>query len=78
MPMANEPIDSAPPKVDWRFALTCTLLLTLLFAVQQSLASTGTGREISLPTALQRQTVIWFVWLGLLPAMPTARHVVWF
>ena len=75
MPMANEPIDSAPPKVDWRFALTCTLLLTLLFAVQQSLASTGTGREISLPTALQRQTVIWFVWLGLLPAMiATARR----
>ena len=74
MPMADAAIDSAPPKVDWRFAVTGTVLLTLLFAVQQWLANMGSNVEISLPTALQRQTVIWFVWLGLLPAMIAAAR----
>lgn len=74
MAMTDVAVDSAPPKVDWRFALTCTVLLTLLFAVQQWLGSVGLSREISLPSALQRQTVIWFVWLGLLPAIIAAAR----
>jgi len=69
--MADDAIDSAPPKVDWRFALTCTVVLTVLFAIQQWLFGTA---NISLAVALQRQSVIWFVWLGLLPAMITVAR----
>jgi len=69
--MADASIDSAPPKVDWRIALTGTVVLTLLFAVQQWL---GGNVDISLPVALERQVVIWFTWLGLLPAVIAAAR----
>lgn len=69
--MADAATGSASPKVDWRFALTSTVLLTVVFAIQQWL---GSNVDISLPTALQRQTVLWFAWLGLLPAMIAAAR----
>jgi len=34
-PMADAALDSAPPKVDWRLALTGAVLLTVFFAIQQ-------------------------------------------
>jgi sensor histidine kinase YesM len=71
MPMADAALDPSPPKVNWRIAVTCTVVLTLLFAVQQWL---GGNVDISLPVALERQVVIWFTWLGLLPAVIAAAR----
>ncbi len=64
--MPDVVIDSPPPKVNWRVALSCTVLLTVLFAIPQWAAGPN---QVSLPVALQRQTVIWFTWLLLLPAV---------
>ena len=64
--MPDVAIDSAPPKVNWRVALSCTVLLTVLFAIQQW---TGGPNQPSLAVALERQTIIWFTWLLLLPAV---------
>lgn len=65
-PMPDVAIDSTPPKVNWRVALSCTVLLTVLFAIQQW---TGGPNQPSLSVALERQTIIWFTWLLLLPAV---------
>jgi LytS/YehU family sensor histidine kinase len=64
--MADAAIDSPTPKVNWRVALTCTVVLTVLFAIQQWLSGPN---QPSFPIALERQTVIWFTWLALLPAV---------
>jgi len=71
MPMADAAIDSAPPRVNWRIAITCTVVLTIVFAIQQWL---GGNANISFPTAVQRQSVIWFTWLALLPAVTAAAR----
>ena len=69
--MTDLAIDSSPPKVNWRVALTCTVVLTLLFAVQQWL---GGNADLSLAVALERQVVVWFSWLALLPAVIAAAR----
>jgi two-component system LytT family sensor kinase len=69
--MADAARDSAPPKVDWRLALTGAVLMTVFFAVQQWAFGAA---NLSLPGAFQRQSAIWFVWLGLLPAMIAAAR----
>jgi len=69
--MADVAIGSSPPRVNWRVAVTCTVVLTLLFAIQQWL---GGGVDISFPVALERQSVIWLTWLALLPAVIAAAR----
>src|SRR5689334_7569991 len=64
--MADVLSDSAPPKVNWRVALSCTVLLTVLFAIQQW---TSGPNQPSFLVSVERQTVIWFTWLLLLPAV---------
>lgn len=64
--MADVLSDSAPPKVNWRVALSCTVLLTVLFAIQQWASGPN---QPSFLVSLERQTVIWFTWLLLLPAV---------
>src|SRR5262245_11150442 len=71
IPMADLAIDSSPPRVNWRIAVTCTVVLTVLFAVQQWV---GGNANISLPVALERQVVVWFSWLALLPAVTAAAR----
>src|SRR4051812_28137899 len=71
MPMADAAIDSPPPKVNWRIAVTCTVVLTILFAIQQWL---GGNADVSLLVAFERQSVIWFTWLALLPAVIAAAR----
>ena len=66
MPMADAAIESAPPKVNWRVALSCTVLLTVLFAIQQWAVG---ANQPSFSVALGRQTITWFTWLLLLPAV---------
>ncbi|HEV8214924.1 MAG TPA: hypothetical protein VGP95_03785, partial [Gemmatimonadaceae bacterium] len=69
--MADVAIDSSPPEVNWRVAVTCAVVLTLLFAVQQWL---GGNVNVTFAVALERQSVIWFTWLALLPAVIAAAR----
>jgi two-component system, LytTR family, sensor kinase len=55
-----------PPRVDWRFATICTILLALGFGVQTWI-NAYPSPTITLPFALTRATVVWFGWLILLP-----------
>jgi two-component system LytT family sensor kinase len=51
------------PRVSWRLAAVLAALLTLFFAVQQWASQDG----LAFPIALQRQLVVWGVWLLLTP-----------
>ena len=51
------------PRVDWRFAALCALILDILFTIQFWI----TQDNVSLWIAFVRQTVTWAVWLGLAP-----------
>src|SRR5437763_13291959 len=52
------------PRVSWRLVVTCAALFTVLFTVQNYLASI---QDIAFLTILARQTVIWSVWIVLTP-----------
>ena len=69
--MADAAIDSSPPRVNWRIAITCAVVLTIVFAIQQWL---GGNVDIPFSVALERQSVIWFTWLALLPAVIAAAR----
>src|SRR5690349_3851859 len=53
----------APPRVDWRFAILCSALLTVIFAVQNWV----TRASLAFGTSLVQQATIYTVWLLLLP-----------
>jgi hypothetical protein len=62
---------SDTPRVDWRFAATCALTPSLLFAVQKGVASDN----VSFGLIFERQAIIWGTWLALTPwIIRTARH----
>ena len=52
--------------MNWRLAVTVTVVLTLLFAIQQW---AGGQNQPTFAVALERQSVIWFSWLLLLPGV---------
>lgn len=54
------------PRVDWRFATICTILLILGFGVQGWI-NAYPSTTITLPFALKRATIVWSAWLALLP-----------
>jgi sensor histidine kinase YesM len=51
------------PRVDWRFAALCALILDILFTIQFWVSQ----QNLPLGIAFARQTVTWAVWLGLAP-----------
>src|ERR1041385_2588613 len=64
--MADAPIEVSRPRMNWRLAVTVTVVLTLLFAIQQW---AGGQNQPTFAVALERQSVIWFSWLLLLPGV---------
>jgi two-component system LytT family sensor kinase len=58
--------ESLSPRVNWRLATTCAVVLTLLFAFQQWTAIRNTEAPPFM-IALERQSIIWGAWLLLLP-----------
>jgi sensor histidine kinase YesM len=60
--------------IDWRVAVGCALVLTVLFAIQQAASPGGARRDLDLPTSLGLQAVTWGVWLVLLPAVTWAAR----
>lgn len=64
--MAEATLELPPPKVNWRIAVSVTVVLTVLFAVQQWVVGPN---QPSFLVALERQSVIWLTWLLLLPAL---------
>jgi signal transduction histidine kinase len=63
-------------RLDWRLALGCVVVLTLLFGIQQWLGQPLYRRNLTLGTSLALQAVTWGVWLVLFPAIAWAarRH----
>jgi two-component system LytT family sensor kinase len=60
------------PRLDWRIATTCAVVLTFLFAIQQWAAGANSP---SFAVSIERQGVIWGMWLLLLPLVAaTARR----
>ena len=53
-------------KVDWRLAVGCAVLLTILFGVQQSVADVS-RRATDLGTSFALRGIAWGTWLLLLP-----------
>jgi signal transduction histidine kinase len=51
-----------PPRVDWRFAVLCAALLTVIFAVQNWVT-----RALTFERSLAQQATIYCAWLLLLP-----------
>jgi|RhiMetdeSRZDD1v2_1073273.scaffolds.fasta_scaffold11436_7 two-component system LytT family sensor kinase len=56
---------SDPPRVDWRFAVLCAVLLTVIYALQNWVTRTGLTFERS----LVQQATIYFAWLLILPSV---------
>jgi two-component system, LytTR family, sensor kinase len=56
-------------RLDWRLALGCVAVLTLLFGVQQWLGQPLVRRNLTFGMALALQAVTWGVWLLLFPAI---------
>jgi sensor histidine kinase YesM len=60
------------PRVDWRLATTCTAILILLFGIQSWVSGVNVP---SFAVALERQSIVWGVWLALVPlVVATARR----
>jgi two-component system, LytTR family, sensor kinase len=62
------------PRLNWRLATTCAVVLTCIFAFQSWL---GSGAYVPVPNflvALQRQGVIWGTWLLLTPLVTAAAR----
>ena len=57
------------PTPDWRFAVGCAALLTVVFALQMWIAPPASRPELDLGTAFALQAVRWGTWLLLLPAI---------
>src|SRR5262249_53458814 len=62
----------APPRVDWRFAVAATLLLTCLFTIE----SMGWSGAPPFGVIHRHQMISWGIWLALTPAIIAAarRH----
>lgn len=87
--MSGPPLSPKPPRVDWRLAVTCAVVLTVVFSIQQWATGGTRNLPMSFSTAFERQGVIWLSWLILTPLViavarrypvfeaPRKRWLVW-
>src|SRR5690349_9880123 len=59
------------PRVNWRLAVTCTAILILLFGIQSWASAPNVP---SFAVAIERQTVVWGIWLALVPLVIAAAR----
>jgi signal transduction histidine kinase len=56
-------------RLDWRLAIGCVAVLTVLFGIQQWLGQPLVRRNLTFATALSLQAITWGLWLLLFPAI---------
>jgi LytS/YehU family sensor histidine kinase len=61
------PMTDAAPRVDWRFATICAVLLGFLFGTQVWLNSLSPIRPVTWTLAVERSLIAWTGWLILAP-----------
>lgn len=69
----TRPPATSEPRVDWRLATMCAVVLTVLFTVQQYLNRTQ-ATHTSFLLILARQIIVWGVWLMLMPLIAAAAR----
>src|SRR4051812_31262672 len=62
------------PRVNWRLAFGLVAVLVLVFTIQNWAFLLGTPGQVTFPTALERQAIIWLCWLALTPLIIAAAR----